>query len=277
MFVVLIALQLVDLQLYGWRWWWVWERARTSCWTCVRVCERISLFIIAVLVAKQNTLIYMKHMYGRAYQANVYNWIECARNVHLCACGMLSYTVHLWFVRLCLCVYVCLYGFSYASGSCLYFLIQKLHTHTRYVSSNCWCTFYMCMLLFLLTLTVDAGSAGWRFCSSSSNSDQSKYKHSACTRCKQMLSKLTQAPKPVSIERREKEEEKTTENHIHLKRKIQIQWISAVAIHKSESYLLSVVVDWFNGICIDWLLFSRSIFVLLIWLTQWSSKFHFNG
>lgn len=71
----------------------------------------------------------------------VHNWIEC---VCVCVCGMLVYCAFVVYMYVCICV--CLYGFLYASGSCLC-------CFKRCVSSNCLCVPFMCMML--LTLTVD--------------------------------------------------------------------------------------------------------------------------
>lgn len=133
----------------------------------------------------------IEHMY-RAYQANVYNWIERME----CACVCVRHARMLCICGLFVCVYVC-----FIRQRIMLVLIQA---YKRYVSSNCLCTFYIYIYICMLLLTFS--DAGWRFCSS--NSDHSKYKHSVFVRCKQMLSKLTQAPKPVLIERREKEEKK---------------------------------------------------------------------
>lgn len=104
--------------------------------------------------------------------------------------------------------------------------------------------------------------AGWSFCS--------KYKQTLslflvlCLRCKQVLSKLTQTPKPVFIERVERRRN-NIKNHIHLKSKIRVQWIDAVAVHKSEYPITCRQL-------IQWHMHIDLAFVSLIWLRWWSSR-----
>lgn len=185
----------------------------------------------------------------------------CVRLRHariLCICGL--------YVRVYLCV--CLYGFLYASGSCL-----------------CLCVPFMCMML--LTLTVDC----WCWLEILQQQQRRQRPQKIQTLDVYVENKIDSGSKTgfYWAERRKRESEKTIKNHIHLKRKIQIQWISAVAccyINQNPIYL-SCRRDWFNGICIDrcFITFYCSFFCSLDLIStmieqisfQWINHFFFSA
>lgn len=182
----------------------------------------------------------------------------CVRLRHariLCICGL--------YVRVYLCVFICFF----IRQRIMLMLLQTLCLFELFM-----CTFYVndavdvdCWLLML------AGD----FAAAATATATTENTNAGCV-CRQNWLRLQNR----FLLNGEKEE-KTIKNHIHLKRKIQIQWISAVAccyINQNPIYL-SCRRDWFNGICIDrcFITFYCSFFVLLIWLAQWSSKFHFSG
>lgn len=224
---------------------------------CVLVCESVFLFLSCWWQRLNKNARILYGIISSTCTEHIKPMCTIGSSVYVCAFAACSYTVHLWFV--CTCVSVCVYMVFYtpADHACVYVYLLCV-----------WCCWRW-------LLTVDAG---WRFCSSSNgDSDHRKYKHWMCT------FKIDSGSKTGFnwAERRKRESEKTIKNHIHLKRKIQIQWISAVAccyINQNPIYL-SCRRDWFNGICIDrcFITFYCSFFVLLIWLAQWSSKFHFSG